>query len=257
MHRNLLLCLLISPFQAWATSPFFGDKDIDYWQEGKTISSLSPREEIKKQKEKAKSEYWNHVLDPKNLEFWDEGGGYHAPEPIRKAAVSCYSKNKKECKKQVKLYIEWEEKKRKVMAAFMDEIDAHTSYQEMTSNYPGAQNSEVTNIKKATSDSKLFIPWQDVEIIYFYSSNCSACIANKTVIDTLQNLGVNIVFVSLDHEQNSLYPSSLSFDNSMKKDFDIKATPTAYIKIGNNKARIVGAKAIHEWIAVLTKLAQN
>ncbi len=107
---------------------FFEGTDLDYWNQGprpmsmplykksesKPRLSLLPNGSVIRQRDAGEFN-WKDYEDPASDVFWDDGGEYVPPRPMRVAAANPTSEN-------IARYLAWQKKKLAVITSFEQEI---------------------------------------------------------------------------------------------------------------------------------------
>lgn len=225
----LLMCSIAASIPAVSNEMFWGDADIDWWNDGKTIPRISI-DKLNKPKDMSKEElkiYWAKAHDPRFAEFWDEKA------PVRVAVADPSDEN-------VKNYMEWEKIRSSYFAKF------HTKLQSFAA---------IEEFKRTEKEHKGFldIPWNQVRIIYFYSSMCHACKQNIDEIRTLEKFGSNITYVQIGGGE-PLHQGSIPWDSNMKDKFKITGTPTAFLRFRNKFSVLEGQKTFSEYAKIIRSI---
>lgn len=233
----LMISSLLLSVPAMAEEPtgffnFFGGKDIDYWQEGKIVKDhfATRRSAVaadKKTQEAfqganvlrhgdSKKFSWDTYKDPSAPEFWDDGGDWIPPRPFREAAANPTPEN-------VQNYLTWLAQKGMVVTRFQEALASAS----MPSKY---------------EQRGISIPWQRVEVKYFYQSSCPHCQSSKPTVEKLPALGANVRFIQLDFGlEPPLHQPSEPYDASMRSEFQISVTPTWILRIGSETTKVTGS----------------
>lgn len=262
MHKMLALSISFFCFaKAEAQKPFqyFDGKDIDYWNEGKIVKeswtdfSENQNEPAKNQKENEKpfsgsnairakdtSQFdWNNYNDPKNPEFWDDGGDWIPPRPFREAVINPTKEN-------IDAYLQWMVRKTALVDRFKISLQNQTAQNIQNLNAKQNTISKVNNNtqKYLKSKENVSVNWSQVKIAYFYQTACPHCRNSIPVIEKLKNSGADVQFIQLDTNKNPpLHENSIPYTQELDKAFHIKSTPTWVLKIGNVYTQIVGEQS--------------
>jgi thiol-disulfide isomerase/thioredoxin len=246
---------------AWAQSQsYFGDSDIDYWREGKKVKPFvpsiippkngtgmpTPAGSIIRQSDALPFD-WKNYDDPKSPEFWDDGGDYVAPRPLREAVANPTPEN-------LEKYANWQAKRLVVIAEFNQKLVAHSLAKE---SYANSRLKPTLN-KQMVSDSlpqadKLNL--REVSLMYFYQSSCPHCLAEKELVEALRRNGIQVTFVQLDPDENApLHTPSVPYSQAFSKQFAITATPTWIFRRRENSVRLQGEQSEQEIQQEISKL---
>lgn len=209
---------------------FFGGRDIDYWNEGKssaeyqhlsrqtTEQQLMPQNFSGSTVVRAKDSEpfaWSHYRDPRSPEFWDDGGDWIPPRPFREAAAKPNAENINE-------YLAWQGRKAAVLTRLQDALAAQAA--------------------KMTDEPAAQLPWQEFEIVYFYQSACPHCRSSKSTIEKARSRGAKFTFVQLDHDtEQPLHTPSLPYDAAWQEQMSVSVTPTWILRFRGKTAMHTGA----------------
>lgn len=234
MRKRCFLTLLSLSLSSntFADGMFFGDSDIDWWGEGKKIPQISISR-LKKPKNLTKeqeTEYWIKAHDPRYPEFWDE------KVPVRVAITNPSDDN-------IKNYIDWEQKRAGFFAKFHDKLNSFVNLQEFSKT-------------EKNQNGFLDIPWNQVKIIYFYSSSCYACQQNAPDISMFEKFGTDISYVQVGGG-NPLHRGSIPWEPGMAKDFKLAGTPTTYLRFRNQIRVLEGPKTFNEYTQIIRSIASE
>jgi hypothetical protein len=184
---------------------------------------------------------WKVYFDPKNPEFWDDGAG-EPPRPFRHVAANPTKENISNLRKWITLQ---ENKIAEVRKLIGDE---------------GVQENEkgIKDLKELLSSHKA--PKKDrsdvssqIDLVYIYSSTCSACKASKEVVEKLKLDGVRVTSLQTDFAEG-LDRNALPYTGEYKTSFPSAVTPTFYIKVGDVSAvKIEGFKPYNELMATISR----
>lgn len=238
--------------RAWAQGhSYFGDSDLDYWREGKKIKPFvqplqplqAPKVEIPKlapsgsiiRQSDAFPFDWKNYEDPKSPEFWDDGGDYVAPRPLREVVVNPTSEN-------LERYAAWQAKRLVVIAEFNQKLLAHELAKGKASSSSPSKNQRMLP-QKAASNVNL----REVSLMYFYQSSCPHCQASREQVEDLRRKGVQVTFVQLDADENApLHSPSVPYSAALSKQFAITATPTWIFRRHEKVLRLQGEQSEKE-----------
>ena len=214
---------------------FFGGRDIDYWQLGKTVhdplsaveapipkaTPVAPENASAPQfsgstvvrEADAKPFSWDKYRDPRAPEFWDDGGDWIPPRPFREAAANPTNENVGE-------YLAWQGRKTAVVSKFQHVLS-----------------------EKAMP----FSDWKKLGIAYFYQSKCSHCQASMPTVEDAKSRGAKFTFVQLDYAENApLHRPSIPYTEAWKNRFPVEATPTWILKLDGKTLSLTGSISIEE-----------
>ena len=228
---SLLFCAL-SPV-AQAQSQYFNGRDIDYWNKGNksqkeedpdtnsflfvksaspettpTLSHSSPPSPRIREND-ARPFSWEDYNDPKKATFWDDGGDYIPPRPYRELVINPTPENAKK-------YLEWQVSKMKSVE----------TVNRLLGNSSGSSPSAQSNRAPSAKPSKNAFEWKKVDVLFFYLSTCPHCKRNLPEVSELKRKGARLIAVQIDSEKTIVVPGAVGFDDALKAQFKISATPT-------------------------------
>jgi len=231
---------------------FFEGQDIDYWSEGKQVkpfipqarpvtekqSSLLPSDSLIRQRDALPFD-WKKYEDPKNPEFWDDGGDYVAPRPLREAVANPSQEN-------MEKYAEWQARRVAVLAEFNRKLLLQNA---------GQKDSRISEKKTRSEQSRTQLNLREVQLLYFYQSSCPHCQAAKAQVEELRRKGVHVTFIQLDTEESPpLHQPSVKYSSSLSKQFAVSATPTWVFRRRESSVRLQGAQSEEEIRREISKL---
>lgn len=231
---------------------FFDGQDIDYWSEGKQVkpfipqarpvtekqSSLLPSGSLIRQRDALPFD-WKKYEDPKNPEFWDDGGDYVAPRPLREAVANPSQEN-------LEKYAEWQARRVAVLAEFNRKLLLQNAAQ---------KDSRISEKKTRSEQSRTQLNFREVQLLYFYQSSCPHCQAAKAQVEELRRKGVHVTFIQLDTEESPpLHHPSVKYSSSLSKQFAVSATPTWVFRRRESSVRLQGTQSDEEIRREISKL---
>ena len=184
---------------------------------------------------------WHNYQDPKNPEFWDDGGDWIPPRPFREAAALPSNEN-------IDAYLAWQMKKTEVTTRLQEAIGVRADVL--------LKRFENTRTKISRTEPRVSqIPWTSLQVAYFYQSTCPVCNESIPLVEELQKRGVKFHFIQLDFDTKApLFANSLPYDREIQKQFNIKATPTWIFKVGQNSVMKQGRLSLKEIMKILEDL---
>ena len=231
---------------------YFEGRDIDYWRENKKVkpfvavphvpqnlnSEPPPSGSLIRQRDSQPFD-WKNYEDPKNPEFWDDGGDYIPPRPLREAVANPTAEN-------LERYATWQAKRLTVIAEFERKL---------------AQNSlsrTVETKKPLTVKPITPVRLQEVQLLYFYQTSCPHCRAEKEHVESLEKKGLRVTYVQLDADSNPpLHVRSVPYNAALSKQFQVTSTPTWILRRREKSARLSGRQSDSEIYSEISKLFQN
>lgn len=223
---------------------FFDGQDIDYWNEGKQVKPfvpqarplvekphpLLPSGSLIRQRDALPFD-WTKYEDPKNPEFWDDGGDYVAPRPLREAVANPTQEN-------LEKYADWQARRVAVLAEFNRKLILQNSTQKVAS-------SSAKQTRSVESRSPLNL--KEVQLLYFYQSSCPHCQAAKAQVEELRRKGLSVTFIQLDSDESPpLHQPSVKYSSALSKQFAVSATPTWVFRRRESSVRLQGAQSDEE-----------
>lgn len=262
MNRTLFLAVSLLSCSAMAQSSFFGGKDIDYWNKGNRVQAwdepaatipglptpsptpssqaasagpLSPRI----RDNDARPFSWDDYNDPRKPTYWDDGGEYIPPRPYRELVANPTKENAKK-------YIEWQVSKMRSVETF---TRALASVGTGSSSQTNTQSRQPSNgVPRQDFD------WRKVDVLFFYVTSCPYCKRNHPEVTRLKSLGARLVAIQIDAQNPLLIPGAIPFDDAMKSQFQISATPTWIMMAGGRMERAEQYLSIDSLTAIAKKL---
>jgi hypothetical protein len=240
-----------SPTSALHGGGFFGGRDLDFWSEGRRVPSFPPSGEASKgsttfagapvapsgsliRQRDAQPFDWSRYSDPKNPEFWDDGGDYVAPRPLRESVAHPTPEN-------LEAYLAWQAKRLEVVATFDAKLAEHALGILGASSSPRGDAKEKEKLLKKNADD---VRWNELDLLYFYQSSCPHCQAEKKHVEDLARRGVRVVFIQMDAGDNPpLHAGSVPYTAAHSRQFAITATPTWIFRRRKASVRLQGAQS--------------
>lgn len=209
---------------------FFGGADIDYWNEGRRTRSLSlfpaPATQSSQSSSVAvpfsgssiirandsKPFNWDDYFDPSKPEMWDDGGDFIPPRIFRETVKDPTPQN-------IEKYLAVQKEKARLVARFQEALRSHN------------ETNETVATKQKSFD------WRATRILYFYQTGCPHCRKDKPIIERINSLGAQVVFVQLDANKNPpLHAGSVVYTEAMERRYAVSATPT-WVFVNGTKER--------------------
>lgn len=245
---NTLLLTTLIPNNAIGQDLVYFSKDIDYWHDssysawkkGHKEGSQGPVQEGKTTVSKIRSMdsqpfNWNDYVSDRAIDkpsFWDDGGDYVPPRPFRELAANPTKENAKN-------FLQWLNNKNSAIEKVNKVL-----YENNENKYLPEKDNNINiniNINKGnkTEENKINkfekIDWNNVTVVYFYSSTCPHCKKEKSVIDYLIKLGTKITPIQIDYAENpAIYENSIPFDRKLASDFNVTSVPKIFLKYKNS-----------------------
>ena len=235
---------------------FFGGRDIDYWAEGRLIHDALTQTPgaLRRRSEPlasapggafsgstvvraadAKPFTWSAYRDPRAVEFWDDGGDYIPPRPLREAAAAPTAKNVDE-------YLNWQARKAEVLGTFQAVLSQRGTA--MLQSQSKSQ-SPAKAVAQAETVLPMDVAWRQLKVAYFYQTNCPHCRASKEPIEEARRLGAQVTFIQLDHRSAPpMHTPSIPYGDDWNELFHITSTPTWVLSLKGKTLRHTGAMSL-------------
>lgn len=226
---------------------WFGGRDIDYWNEGRMVtgseSSLveddSPDVTLPVTDSVVRSTDflpfdWKAYENPLSPQFWDDGGNYVPPRPLRMVAANPTREN-------VDRYLAWQKRKFDVTDNLSRVLAArHNSSSQGNKQNPAPDGGKERRSEPSVSRSNDF-NWNNVTLSFIYRSSCPHCQRELSTISKLKTLGAKIMsFQLMSQSEKPLLENSQPLSNADASRLNISVTPTLIIKAGGKQSRIEG-----------------
>lgn len=211
LHSTVVVGALMSSV-ALAESPFWKNQDLDYWREGRTLYSRKARETslTNADRKEREAEFWQSAMNPDSKAFWDD-----------EAVSQVTSANPSE--ENIGRYLAWKAKKQAVVSSFIEKVVAK-------------ENLQLLKLR----EDEYGTHWPELEMTYYYSSNCSACAAHRSTVQDLLSRKVTVRFVRLD-DSEPMYDDRPATHE--EKSF-VKVTPTLIVSYRSQGKVLVGAQSV-------------
>lgn len=224
MRTALVACWFsvtaIAPSAARAQG-FFTQPEIDYWNEAKAKRAAEAPERPSRPLDAGEFR-WEDYDDPTTDVFWDDGGNYVPPRPLRVAAADPTPAN-------VAKYLHWQRRKLEVITSLNQEV-AKQIGEEPSTPQPSVLPKPASIVPQqapAMRQAGPPIDWNRVELVFFYSSECPHCQASLGTVNALQALGAKVIPVQMDWRQRPpLLPGSVHYTAEIAKEQPVDGVPT-------------------------------
>ena len=254
-------------------APYFGGRDLDYWNEGKRVQKSFPSTKSNAQSNGQKNANlppptgsiirqrdalpfdWKNYENPSSPEFWDDGGEYVAPRPLREAVANPTKEN-------VDKYLDWQAKRLEVLATFNQKV-ANQALSGLLNQAPvpnsvsGSATTRQTNVEVPAPQRKP-IPWREIELLYFYQTSCPHCRESKPVVEELVRRGVRVSFIQMDADKNPpMHTRSVPYSRRHSEQFAVTSTPTWIFRRRNEVLRLSGSQSLLDLESEAQKLSPS
>lgn len=255
-----IFSFLCMPADADSVS-FFGGTDLDYWRSGPKVLGAqktpapkkTPMPKVGIREHDSEPFDWDDYSGPESDVFWDDGGSYIPPRPFRILAAHPTSENKKR-------YVEWMAKKIEISRKIAFELAAEAPpFQGTLANTSDEVEKSVQErlqrqqaAQRQPQESK--VVWDEVSVIFFYSSSCPHCRSALATVRDLARRGAKVIPVQLDAGKSEpLVPGSVPYSPEMAAAFPVKSTPTWVLSRRGHNATAEGALSV----AALAQVVPN
>lgn len=242
--------------------------ELDYWGEGapgraparRASAGAADSHPVRKIDERPFR--WEDYQDPSSEAFWDDGGDYIPPRPLRVAAANPTPEN-------IANLLRWQRRKLETIAQVQAEVmrqvasDPEASaappaplagFQRPASGAPAgtAAGAAAGDVAGAVAP----IEWPQVSLVLFYSASCPHCQASVATVHELERRGATVIPVQVDWEENApLFPGSARYTAELADAQPVDSVPTWVASYAGNKATMQGRVTV-ESIEKTLKLSQ-
>lgn len=260
-------CVALGPSRARAQE-FFVTPELDFWGEGgagraparPAAAGGEGRHPVRKIDERPFR--WEDYADPSNEAFWDDGGDYIPPRPLRVAAANPTPEN-------IANLLRWQRRKLEAISQVQAEVarqmatdpdatapapDPIAGFVRPTSGAPTA--AAVGGAAAEGGGGVAPIEWAQVSLVLFYSASCPHCRASVATVQELERRGATVIPVQVDWEENApLFPGSAHYTAELAEVQPVDSVPTWVASYAGNKATMQGRVTV-ESIEKTLKLSQ-
>jgi hypothetical protein len=264
-HAASLLSLLVVATPA-VGQEWFKNPEIDYWNEGRKPKPAKADPEKPKSSEAPQPAgeppfQWEDYEDPSTDAFWDDGGNYRPPRPLRVAAANPTPEN-------VGRYLRWQKRKIQAISTLQAEVTRQVGVvPEGVELEPGGRvvatrDDGVVDADAAEQAAILDrnpepIDWRRVEIVFFYSSDCPHCRASVETARALRQQGSKVIPVQVDWQKHApLMPTSVPYTADIAKEQPVDAVPLWVVAYHGNRITLEGEVSL-QTIEVSLKYAEE
>lgn len=232
---------------------WFGGRDLDYWNEGKMVRGISKESRLRfdsgaeglpiTESIIRSTDFlpfdWQQYEDPLSPQFWDDGGNYVPPRPLRIVAANPTEEN-------IAKYREWQRRKMEIITRV-----SHV----LGTDVPTAQGAEASVGKNELPQHGSFegprrseaqtsarnLDWSQVTATFIYRSSCPHCQREVGVIDELRKRGTKVIALQLSSDKEKpIVPQSFPLSNDEAARLNINVTPTLVLTVKGKSTRIEG-----------------
>ena len=257
MRTALVACWLSAATVAPAAGRaegFFVGQELDYWDEvqGRRTADAAKASDRPLRPLDAGEFRWEDYDDPTTDVFWDDGGNYVPPRPLRIAAADPTPEN-------VARYMRWQKRKLDVIATFQQEVARQTGMPtgRGLATTAGGRVSVPPGDAETIRQRGAPIDWRRLDVVFFYASSCPHCAASVDTVRELERLGARVIPVQTDwREREPLLPGSVQYTAEIAKEQPIDAVPTWIASYGGDRLTMQGRVTVQS-IELTVKMAQQ
>lgn len=202
-------------FAGSAAAKEWFQKDIDYWNEGLQQRALSiPEGDARRPQSEmgfsgatlirsSDSEpfSWEQFMNPRNPEFWDDGGTHIPPRPFREVMLDPTPEN-------IRRYNSWIGARSKLLARFNRAM-------------------EEEKLKELAAS----VDFSRIEAFYVFADECPYCVSDTGTVSQLRKIGLGITPVRLYGDSSELHPDSSDLSALPQGSPVPEATPTWILRL--------------------------
>lgn len=241
------LSLLLALSSSARAQEFFAQQELDFWNEAQP--RRSPRRSAERpgrsgQGAQEQDFRWEDYDDPTTAAFWDDGGNYTPPKPLRVAAADPTPEN-------VAKYLRWQKRKLETIAALQQEVARQLGTEpQRTVLDPAAQ-------AQLLEDDGSPIDWRRVDVLLFYASDCPHCQASASIVRELAERGAHVIPVQTDWQKRPpLFAGSIQYTAEIAKEQPVEAVPLWVAAYGGDRITMQGEVSLRS-IEVTLKMAER
>ena len=229
---------------------FFSRPELDFWNEARPSSESEAPQEPTRPLDAGEFR-WEDYDDPTKDVFWDDGGNYLPPRPLRMAAANPTPAN-------VANYLRWQRRKMEVVAALTREVQRQSAAGQGPMAPPSVTSVSVTPPEAdAIRENGEPIDWRRLELVFFYRSDCSHCQASLATVQELEARGAKVIPVQVDwRARPPLIPGSVHYTKEISQEQPIDAVPTWIASYQGERLNMQGNVTVQS-IEVTLKMAQQ
>lgn len=248
-----MLLLLAATDLVWAQSLWVDACEVDYFSEetGCRREAPEPPEAAEEDpaspeatKKKSLREWdaepfdWAAYQDPRDVRFWDDGGDWVPPRPLREVLADPTPEN-------LERYRAWVDQKLEV---------SRVGHELLWGAAP--QRGAVPEVKVGQSPKVPRVAWDRVSILYFYQSTCPHCRKSKPLVANLKARGVEVIPVYLDREDPD-YGESIPYSRELAERVEVAGTPTWLVSVYGRQTVVRGATTMERLGKVVRYLEEE
>jgi thiol-disulfide isomerase/thioredoxin len=237
---------------------YFKHQELDYWNEAKAKRAAdAARDEEKPLRPLDAGEFrWEDYEDPSKDVFWDDGGNYIPPRPLRVAASDPTPAN-------VARYLRWQKRKLEVIGTLNREMSRQLGEEPPPPTAAALARGLAGETAIAPAQAAAIrqagppIDWRRVELVFFYSSDCPHCQASLQTVQELESLGAKVIPVQMDwRERPALIPGSVNYTAEIAREQPVDAVPTWVAAYRGDRLTMQGEVTMQS-IETTLKMAQQ
>jgi hypothetical protein len=241
------LSLLLLATSSATAQEFFAHQELDYWREAQPQGS-PPRKPAGPERSARRAEdqdfRWEDYEDPATAAFWDDGGNYTPPRPLRAAAADPTPEN-------VAKYLRWQKRKLETIAALQQEVARQLGADARQTVLDPRGQAQLLDENPEPVD------WARVEILFFYASDCPHCQASVATVHELEQRGAKVIPVQTDWQKRPpLLPGSVQYTAEIAKEQPVDGVPLWVAGYGGDRLTMRGEVSVRS-IEVTLKMAEQ
>lgn len=263
--RSALLIVLLATRAAG--QEFFPHQELDFWNEGAprrvaraaparpgaaaglAMPAPAPRSPARDDDGEFR---WEDLEDPTTAAFWDDGGNYVPPRPVRIAAADPTPDN-------VARFLRWQKRKLAAISALHAEVkrqvDADAPPRRAPA--PGTVVADAATQARLLAEAPEPIDWSRLELLFFHAAACPHCQESVATVRELERLGARVIPVQTDwREREALLPGSVPYTAEIAREQPIDAVPTWVASYGGDRVTMQGKVTVQS-IEVTLKLSEQ
>ena len=226
-----------------AAQEFFREPELNFWNEPRPerptpVAAPAERGERGVRRLDEQDFRWEDYEDPSSTAFWDDGGNYVPPRPLRMAAANPTPEN-------VARYLGWQKRKLATIAALQEEVSRQVGAEEASTALNAVRAPAPTPRDGVAAPGEAALDWRRLEILFFYSSECPHCQASLGTVRELEQRGAKVIPVQVDWKKNPpLFRDSVPYTAEIAKEQPIDGVPTWIAAYGGQRFTMQGEVSV-------------
>lgn len=180
---------------------------------------------------------WRAYEDPGDPRFWDDGGEWVPPRPLREVLADPSAEN-------IARYRVWVGRK----------LELAQMGQELVWGPPPTHAARApVEVAPRLQPRPELVPWDRLKVIYFYQASCGHCQASIPLVHELDARGVEVLTVHLDRPSPA-HPDSVPYTRAMAELLQVEGTPTWVLELDGRQGVLRGRTTLAELAAGVEQL---